>query len=283
MSGAGRGRLEASLHHIALGSPDPAGLADFHRRVMGLALRDTPTGLLGEAADRRIFFVPGAAKTLAFAGFALRDQAGLDALAERLRSAGHAFDVQADGTDLFEAGALGLADPDGNRLLFGLPRPARATGGEALPGRLQHVVVASRDAARLSRFYQEALGFALSDNVVDAARDLKTAFLRCSDEHHSFAVFQASSDRFDHHCYEAGDWNLIRDWGDHFAAHHVKVEWGPGRHGPGNNLFLFVHDRDGNWLEISAELEIVASDRPAGEWPHEQRTLNSWGTAPLRT
>ena len=168
-------------------------------------------------------------------------------------------------------------------MLFGIPRGGSPDPPGCLTGRLQHVVVASRDAARLSNFFQTVLGFKLSDNVVDDQSELKTAFLRCSEEHHSFAVFQASMDRFDHHCYEAGEWGLLRDWGDHFARHHVRVEWGPGRHGPGNNLFLFVHDPDGNWLEISAELEIVAPDRPVGQWRHEQRTLNSWGTAPLRT
>ena len=275
--------LAATLHHIALGSPDPRALAAYHERVMGLSLRDTERGILGQAMGRRTYFVPGEAKTLAFAGFAVDGAEELVALKGRLRSAGWPFEEGDAGTELFEPGAGTLNDPDDHRLFFGVARSPAEEGGERLPARLQHVVVASLEAARLSKFYQEVLGFKLSDNVVDDTGDLRTAFLRCSEEHHSFAVFQASSNRFDHHCYEAGDWGLIRDWGDHFAKEHVKVEWGPGRHGPGNNLFLFIHDLDGNWLEISAELEIVAPDRPVGEWPHEQRTLNSWGTAPLRT
>ncbi len=275
--------LAASLHHIALGSPDPQALAAFHEKVMGLVLRETALGTLGEAAGRRTYFVPGEAKTLAFAGYAVDNESNLEALKVRLDGTPWPYERLTDGTDLFQSGAIALADPDGNRLVFGLSRATSSSAVVSLPARLQHVVVASRDAARLSSFFQSVLGFKLSDNVLDDESDLRTAFLRCSEEHHSFAVFQGSSDRFDHHCYEAGDWGLIRDWGDHFARNHVKVEWGPGRHGPGNNLFLFIHDIDGNWLEISAELEIVAPDRPVGQWLHEQRTLNSWGTAPLRT
>ena len=275
--------LAARLHHIALGSPDPRALAAYHERVMGLSLRDTDRGILGEAAGRRTYFVPGEAKSLAFAGFALDGADDRDALKARLRAAGWPFEEWQDGTDLFEPGVVVVDDPDDHRLFFGIARRPDADAGDHLAARIQHVVVASLNARRLSDFYQSVLGFKLSDNVVDDHGDLRTAFLRCSEEHHSFAVFQGSSNRFDHHCYEAGDWGLIRDWGDHFARQHVKVEWGPGRHGPGNNLFLFIHDLDGNWLEISAELEIVAPDRPVGEWPHEQRTLNSWGTAPLRT
>ncbi|WP_324698863.1 VOC family protein [Novosphingobium sp. RL4] len=275
--------LQATLHHIALGSPDCEKLAQFHHRVMGLDIRPEGDGFLGTAPGRRVHFVPGAAKTLVFAGFAVVAQDDLDALEQRLVARKWTFDRLIEGTEQFLPGAIEVVDPDGNMMRFGLGRTADVPVPGALPARLQHVVVASTDAARLSLFYQEVLGFTLSDNVVDEDRTLKTAFLRCSEEHHSFAVFQASSNRFDHHCYEAREWSLIRDWGDHFAAQHVAVEWGPGRHGPGNNLFLFIHDLDGNWLEISAELEIVTPDRPVGEWPHAQRTLNQWGSAPLRT
>jgi catechol 2,3-dioxygenase len=58
---------------------------------------------------------------------------------------------------------------------------------------------------------------------------------------------------------------------------------GPGRHGPGNDLFIFIVDPDENWIEISAELEIIHDhDRPVKHWPHRERTLNQWGRAILR-
>jgi catechol-2,3-dioxygenase len=76
---------------------------------------------------------------------------------------------------------------------------------------------------------------------------------------------------------------VIRDWADHFAQARIPIRWGPGRHGPGNNLFIFIHDPDGNWVELSAELEQVQPDRPVGEWPHEERTLNLWGQGLLRS
>jgi hypothetical protein len=46
---------------------------------------------------------------------------------------------------------------------------------------------------------------------------------------------------------------------------------------PVNNLFLFVNDPDGNWIEISAELETLAESRKPGRWLHEERTLNLRG------
>lgn len=276
-----RTTLSASLHYIAIGSPNPSALASWHASVMGLALSDTPSGILGRGPGRNVFFESGKKSTLAYAGYALESEVQLDQLVSSLQKASWSVQ-QLTGNTLFQPGAIAIQDPDGNELHFGLVENSNKVCGSGLVARLQHVVVASRQSRRLSEFYQNVLGFTLSDNVVTSTGELKAAFLRCSSEHHSFAVFQASSDRFDHHCYEAGDWSLIRDWADHFSALNVQVEWGPGRHGPGNNLFMFVHDLDGNWLEISAELEIVTHDRPVGTWPESERTLNLWGKGHLR-
>ena len=39
-------------------------------------------------------------------------------------------------------------------------------------------------------------------------------------------------------------------WGDRFVERHIKLDWGPGRHGPGNNLFAFITDPDGLRIEL---------------------------------
>jgi catechol 2,3-dioxygenase-like lactoylglutathione lyase family enzyme len=272
--------LSAKLHHIAIGTPDPAALAGFYSQAMGMALEQSDDGVMAIGPDRRLLFVEGPRKTLGFAGYAVDDPGEVDTI--RLRCARLGIEVVPHRDRWFRDGAIMVVDPDGNRIAFGQPS-ASGQHPDGLSARLQHVVVASANAPRLARFYQDAFGFTLSDDVVDDDGGLRTSFLRCSEEHHSFAVFQAERCWFDHHCYEAGEWNLIRDWGDRFARYNIPVQWGPGRHGPGNNLFLFVHDIDGNWLEISAELERVTADRPVGVWKHEQRTLNSWGSAPLRS
>ena len=274
--------LLARLDHLEIGCADPAVTADFYARAMGYTLTQHAQGILAQAPDRRLVFVPGSPKTLVSAGFALPDLEELASLRERLEQAGWA---SSDGPTLLFRDAVTVHDPDGNRLVFGLPHETVPSAGadRTPPARLQHVVVASRAPAQIVRFFIDVLGFTLSDDVLDDEGGVRTSFLRCSEEHHSFAVFLAPENRLDHHCYETADWNAIRDWGDHMAAEHVRIQWGPGRHGPGNNLFIFVHDPDDNWVEISAELEVVGHDRPSGQWPHEQRTLNSWGQGMLRS
>lgn len=275
--------LQGHLHHLQLFSPDPYALAVFYSRCLGMTVTPLGDRWLCQGPQRNLILARGASGSLGLAAYAVADKVVLDALAGRLRAAG--IEPQRCDMPLFAPGPVGFLDPDGNHFVFGIPaaEAAPSASAEALPARLQHVVFASSNAARMLDFFCDVVGFRLSDRVVDTTGVLRTCFLRSDHEHHSLAIFQADSNRLDHHCYESPDWNSIRDWGDHFASMHLPLEWGPGRHGPGNNLFVFVHDPEGNWVEISAELERVAPDRPIGAWPHEERTLNSWGRGVLRS
>jgi catechol 2,3-dioxygenase-like lactoylglutathione lyase family enzyme len=274
--------LRAQLHHLAIESSNPERLAEFYARALRLEFTRDGDRFVGTGPERCVVICPGRDKALAYAAYAVDSVEQLPVLRERVVR--HGGRELRSPTALFAEGAVCVADPDGNFLIFGVPRiPASDDCAVTLRARLQHVVVASRDCVAMAQFYERVLGFTLSDKVVDEEGAMRTAFLRSGVEHHTFAVFQASENRLDHHCYEAGDWGLIRDWADYMTGWGIPIQWGPGRHGPGNNLFIFVHDADGNWVELSAELERVSAGRPVGVWPHEQRTLNLWGQGLMRS
>jgi catechol-2,3-dioxygenase len=269
----------AYLRAVHLGSPDPKALAAFYAELFGGSMETLDETWMVQGPGRCLLFGKGEPRTLIAAHYAAEDASVLDRVQEGLRH--RAIPSEGGAAPWFKAENVGFRDPDGNRMVFGVVGKEPAAP-ETAPTRLQHVVVGSADAARLVDFYQ-MIGFRVSDRVADGAGLLRACFLRSDSEHHSFAVFQTPHNRLDHHCYELRDWNGIRDWGDRLAARRIAVKWGPGRHGPGNNLFLFFHDPDGNWVEVSAELEVVGEERPAGQWAHEERTLNTWGTAFLRS
>jgi catechol-2,3-dioxygenase len=106
--------------------------------------------------------------------------------------------------------------------------------------------------------------------------------MRSNQEHHTVACFLSNKSGLDHYSFEAGTWEWIKNWCDHFSKQNIQLIWGPGRHGPGNNLFAFIEDLDGNKIEISAELEVI-HDRQTKKWPHEPKTLNLWGNAIMRS
>lgn len=271
-------RAGAYLHHIALGSPDPQAIAAFYGDVMDMDVSPIDGGLLCSAPGRRVIAMNGKAKSLAYAGFAVRDAEGLAEI--RARADVEGVGIETSPTPLFGPEAFGVRDPDDNLIVFGLARPD-AAGRRGLRGPIQHLTLATSDPNAYEAFYHGKLGFAVSDRVVREDGVVTTCFMRSNNEHHTLACFKSEATGIDHHSYEAGEWDTIRDWADRVSERGVQIMWGPGRHGPGNNLFIFIEDPDRNWIEISAELEVI-HDRPVKEWPHHPRTLNKWGKAIMR-
>ena len=274
--------LQAStyLHHLHFQSPEPERLVTWYSGVMDMKAEVLSHDLwLTNGPARQVLFSKGEAKKLSHAGFAVRDAESLESLRERADEAG--LTPQSVDTPLFQPNAFGVTDPDGNAIYFGLAKSQMVRMMKGIRGPLQHLTLATRDVQAVEDFYAGKLGFGVSDRVVSAEGKVMTCFMRGNHEHHNLACFYQERQGVDHHSYEAGEWDTIRDWSDHFATQNVPLFWGPGRHGPGNNLFIFIEDPDGNWIEVSAELEVI-HDRPVKTWPHAERTLNLWGRGVLR-
>lgn len=288
------------LHYLMLETPRRGEIERFYGDQLGMrsAPLAAPHGTHGSdvvlrvaARDRQLLFVDGDGCGLVEAGFAVEPARW--ASAQSLLGGLGAVDAPA--SPLLDGPALALADPDGNRLLFGerrahtagavdapLRAPVPAPDGRALPGRLQHFGLGTSRVVEMSAFYVDALRFAPSDRVYSDAGALRSTFVRSDAEHHSVAIFDNGKPGFDHLSFEAPDWNALRDWSDHFARFGTRLHWGPGRHGVGNNLFVFVLDPDGRMVEISAELDTLADDAPVGRWTFDYRAYNLWGAAAIR-
>ena len=273
-------QASAYLHHLHLCSPAPQQLAEWYSNAMDMKSESLPGDLwLTSGPARQVLFSRGDAKKLGHAGFAVRDAESLQGLREHAEKLG--ISPRSIETPLFRPGAFGVTDPDGNAIYFGLSKSPSVQIKKSIRGPIQHLTLATRNVQAIEDFYAGKLGFGVSDRVVNEHGKVMTCFMRGNHEHHNLACFLQDRQGMDHHSYEAGEWDTIRDWSDHFAAHNVPLFWGPGRHGPGNNLFIFIEDPDGNWIEVSAELEVI-HDRPVKTWPHAERTLNLWGRGVLR-
>lgn len=270
----------AYLHHLHFHSPNPGKMADWYATAMDMKV-SSPRHDLWQVSGpaRQVLFSEGEAGKLEHAGFAVRDAASLQGLRDYAEASN--VEVRDVDTALFNPGGFAVCDPDGNEIYFGLAIPQSPDAQRRIRGPLQHLTLATRNLQAIEDFYAGKLGFGVSDRVVDKDGKVMTCFMRGNHEHHNLACFLQDRQGVDHHSYEAGEWDTIRDWADHLATLDIQLFWGPGRHGPGNNLFIFTKDPDNNWIEISAELEVV-HDRPVKHWPHEERTLNLWGRGILR-
>ncbi len=279
----------AELDHIRLDSANQDRLAAFYRDAFAMA--DTPLddgARLLRGKERRLIIGTGTAGEQPYSAFRFPNTDRLDAFKSYLTVQG--MNLMPSPTPLFGAEAFAVADPDGRQVVFGLPNAALDSidnGPEApAPGRLQHVVVATADLTPMVAFYETTLGFVPTDHVLrdetDGTQTLTAIFYRSTPEHHSFAMFLSDTARPDHHAYEVSCWNDIRDWADHMSDLYINLWWGPGRHGPGNNLFFMVEDPDGYKVEVSAELETMEDSAAVRYWPHNERSLNLWGPSWMR-
>ncbi|HUK05180.1 MAG TPA: VOC family protein [Burkholderiales bacterium] len=270
----------ARLHYLRRSSAEPERLARWYGALLGDRVEPLPGGeWLVQGHARRLVVGHGAPGGVPEIALAMRDAAHLAAHAAALDAAGVARAPAR--SPLLLDGATAVTDPDGRRVLFGLP--VRVAGLQSrLPGRLQHFVCASTRVPEMLAFWRDKLGARESDRVLEG-EELAAVFLRSDPEHHVFATFRAPASRPDHHAYETGGWMDIRDWGDHVAGLRIPMWWGPGRHGPGNNLFFMIEDPDGYKVEFSAELELMPEGAAFRTWPHEERTLNLWGSAWMRS
>jgi catechol-2,3-dioxygenase len=144
------------------------------------------------------------------------------------------------------------------------------------PIKYQHVTLATDDIAAMVEFYVTVVGFRVSDVLSDGG----FAWLRSNHDHHTLAIVRTGRTGLDHYSFDLAEWADFKSWCDRLTEQEVDVTWGPGRHGPGNNLFVFFDDPAGNHIELSAEMEKFHDDRVAyspRQWDPIPRSVNLWG------
>ncbi|MBT3989050.1 MAG: hypothetical protein HON14_04635 [Rhodospirillaceae bacterium] len=271
--------LNVKLHHLSFSTDQLDRMVTFYRDQMGMTDIEKIAGdVILRAKGRIMHFVEGPKNGLNYASYAAPNQAALESIRQLHEAAG--LELSASPSPIFGAEAYSLTDPDGNQMVFGVRTNEQEDN--SMPARMQHVVVATTQVQQLIDFYSEKVGFVVSDIVRKEDDVITSCFMRSDNEHHSFAVFLGDASKLDHNCYETSCWNDIRDWADHFSDSETTIFWGPGRHGPGNNLFIMVRDPDGNAVELSAEMGEVPEDHATGNWAHTERTLNYWGKGMAR-
>ena len=269
------------LHHLEIQSSNPERLANFYSNIMDMKIDKLSSDkFICDGPSRKIIITKGENKTLSYAGMVCRNENNLNEFREFLNQ--NELKLKDHNSGFYKSGSFSVEDPDKNKICFGVLKDKNSTVLDGIHAPLQHLTFASEDVVSFQNFYENKLGFQVTDRVTKNNGELATCFTTSNHEHHTIACFKSSKKGMDHHSYEAGDWNFIKNWCDHFASNNIKLMWGPGRHGPGNNLFVFIEDIDGNWIEISAELETVHG-RPVKNWPQEERTLNLWGNAIMRS
>lgn len=251
---AGGSEWSGWLREVVVGGDDPAAVAAYYAELVG-----------GEAAANAVALGSGTRIVV---------EAGTPGLrCTRLDIAG-TVDLSAYASFRDEDGTV--VDPDGWRLDLNAVETVEAPAADSAP-RLGHVTFQSPDPLRQERFLQ-GLGFRLSEALGDLFR-----WLRCSPVHHTFAYTRAPAPRVHHIAIELPDRVALIDACDRLASLGHTVEYGPGRHLAGGNLFLYFRDRYGVRYELFCELRRIEEDGYVPTVYREEdrvRSVNVWGPQP---
>jgi len=279
------------LRHVDLAVPDFETQRTFYTDLWGLTEVGTDGGLSYLAAEGSpeqyvVRLRKAAEKRLDLIAFGMDSAASVDALAQNL--AGQGVQLVGEPDRLQTAGGgygFRFFDIDGRTIEVSSDVASRQHRAieerESIPVRISHVVVNSPDIARTQAFYEQHLGFAVSDKLIHPfAGDLMT-FMRCNPQHHSFAVARAPHASLHHVSFEMrGLDEYMRGTGRLLRAGTTMI-CGPGRHLAGDNTFSYFLDPHGNTIEYTTELEQVDEDawHPSLHDVTDAEVQDQWGTA----
>jgi catechol 2,3-dioxygenase len=138
------------------------------------------------------------------------------------------------------------------------------------PSKLTHVVLNSTRIDESAQFFMDLLGFRLSD-----ATDHMN-FIRCARDHHAVAIAKAAGPGLNHMAYEMKNFDGLMRGAGRLKAKGVEMEWGVGRHGPGNNIFSYFIEPNGFVTEYTTEVEQI------DEAHYQAHDKAYWAAFPMR-
>ncbi len=165
--------------------------------------------------------------------------------------------------------------PEGELLRFLVnTEEAHTIDDDDLPVKLTHVVFNATDAERTADIVEEVLNFRVSD------RTKGMVFVRCNDSHHSTAFARAGFSSLNHIAFEMKDTDAVMRGVGRLRDHSRTPAWGPGRHGPGDNVFAYYIAPFGAVVEFSTAVEKVPEDYKVGapeDWTWPENRIDQWG------
>lgn len=272
----------SALRSVALDVPDLAKAEAFYRDTWHLDVAARSANALylrGTGADHHLLALHGAAPAAAIRHLTLRarDADSLARVAAATVAAGgrvvhgaKALDDPAGGTGIL------ISDADGRRIevVHGDALHGDAHEAKDRPIRLAHVVLNSHAVEATQHFFEQALGFKLAD------RTRIMAFLNCNRDHHSIALGDADNDALNHIAFLMPDVESVMRGGGRMKDAGFAIEWGPGRHGPGNNAFNYFVGPFGEVVEYTADVQQIDESYRVGapsDWTWPPGRVDQWG------
>ena len=270
------------IGHIALHVKDLDAAVEFQQHVIGMVETERLAGASYMTCNERhhelILIEDPDNRGYEHLAVEVPDASVLETAAGRLTAAGG---TMLGGIYDGEPGldrALKVRSPNGHiyKLFCGMEIVDAPPAGDR-PVKFEHISCKVARHRPEERFLTEGLGFRFSDRMGFLA-----SWWHCSEDHHGIALTTAPRSELSHYAYQCSDFAALGRVADRLKAiRRRRCIWGPSRHGPGNNQFLYFHDEDGAMVECCSELAQMQADHyQPRNWSMHPSTINQWGGPP---
>ncbi len=213
--------------------------------------------------------------------FDVGSRADVDALHKAVVAAGRPATAPAAINSAGGGYGFGCKDPDGRNLAFVCAAADHADRADQAdrPRKIVHANLNMRDHDGTMAFFTQVLGFRIIDE------NAPLTFLHCANSDHcSIVMCKMDLPTLNHIAFDFPDIDSVMRGMGRMKDNGYPIEWGPGRHGPGNNVFAYFCGPDEVPLEYAADvLQVDASYQPHDShyWKYSVGRSELWGfTAP---
>lgn len=132
------------------------------------------------------------------------------------------------------------------------------------PARIGHLLMFTPDYPKAEAFFEHVLGLRTSDRAAG-----KVSFMAAGDgviDHHCFGLIPSTHRGFQHASFQVPGIDDIGFGAWRMRNAGYKESFGPGRHALASNLFHYIRDPWGSWVEYYAEMDRISDRWETRDW-----------------
>ncbi len=246
--------------HVTFETPDLDRQIAYFTEINGLALADRVNGrayLATKHGDLAVTLEAGAQARCARLAFQVAPETEFDDIRKGIEAEGLRAETRNDSVPGV-AQMLSFEDPKGTvcevfaaQTPIGEPRAVAGIG----PIKLGHLAFVVPEPKPLADFYSRVLGLRVSDWIQDWF-----VFMRCGPDHHTINFVKGKRTQMHHVAFELKDWAQVQVACDFLGNKKIPIIWGPGRHGPGHNIYTYHRNPDDQIIEMFTELDKMLDE-----------------------
>lgn len=272
------------LRHVGLFSPNLKEQAKFYEAIWGvdkIAEDGDSIYFRGASSEHYILSLHAAQRRgLHHLAFGMKNEAEVDSAAKELRSQG--IQIVSEPQPLNKPGGgygLRFVDPEGRCIELSAGVRQHEGGWKekkVQPHSICHVVLNTKQLDAIAEFYMQIFNFRISD-----WSEHLMVFLRCNTKHHAIAFNQAPHASVNHVAYLVSNVDEVMRGMVNMRKHGIEPGWGPGRHGPGNNIFCYFTEPFGYVVEYTSDIDYILDEKAhvPKVWKRTPELIDRWGVA----